>query len=45
MANPKITRFGKEGFEIHGRPKGSVMTLEFEIDGRTFTALNGGPAF
>jgi predicted 3-demethylubiquinone-9 3-methyltransferase (glyoxalase superfamily) len=41
----KITRYGKEGFEIHGRPEGSVMTVEFEINGQTFTALNGGPIF
>jgi predicted 3-demethylubiquinone-9 3-methyltransferase (glyoxalase superfamily) len=26
-------------------PKGSVMTIEFELDGERFTALNGGPAF
>ena len=38
----RITRYGKEGFEIHGRPPGSVMTVEFELDGQTFTALNGG---
>ncbi|HZR45154.1 MAG TPA: VOC family protein, partial [Candidatus Manganitrophaceae bacterium] len=41
----KITRYGKEGFEIHGRPEGSVLTVEFEINGQPFTALNGGPAF
>ncbi|MDB5048465.1 MAG: 3-demethylubiquinone-9 3-methyltransferase [Fibrobacteres bacterium] len=41
----RITRYGKEGFEIHGRPEGSVMTAEFELDGLGFTALNGGPAF
>jgi predicted 3-demethylubiquinone-9 3-methyltransferase (glyoxalase superfamily) len=41
----KISRYGKEGFEIHGRPAGTVMTLEFEINGQTFTALNGGPIF
>lgn len=41
----RISRYGKEGFEIHGRPEGSVMTVEFEIDGQTFTALNGGPVF
>ncbi len=40
-----ITRYGKEGFEIHGRPAGSVLTVEFELDGQPFTALNGGPAF
>lgn len=41
----RISRYGKEGFEIHGRPEGSVMTVEFELDGRAFTALNGGPVF
>jgi predicted 3-demethylubiquinone-9 3-methyltransferase (glyoxalase superfamily) len=41
----KITRYGKEGFEVHGRPAGSVMTVEFEIEGESFTALNGGPPF
>ena len=41
----RITRYGKEGFEIHGRPEGTVMTAEFELDGQTFTALNGGPIF
>lgn len=40
-----ITRYGTAGFEIHGRPAGSVMTVEFELDGQRFTALNGGPVF
>jgi predicted 3-demethylubiquinone-9 3-methyltransferase (glyoxalase superfamily) len=40
-----ITRYGTAGFETHGRPAGSVMTVEFELDGHTFTALNGGPLF
>ena len=40
-----IARYGKEGFEIHGRPAGSVMTMAFELDGQKFTALNGGPVF
>ena len=39
------TRYGKAGFEQHHRPAGSVMTVEFELDGQRFTALNGGPAF
>lgn len=26
-------------------PAGSVMTVEFTLDGQTFTALNGGPHF
>jgi len=41
----EISRYGKEGFEIHGRPEGSVMTVAFEIEGQSFTALNGGPHF
>ncbi len=41
----RITRYGKEGYEIHGKPEGTVMTVEFEIDGQSFTALNGGPVF
>jgi len=41
----RIARYGKAGFEIHGRPEGTVMTVEFEINGQAFTALNGGPAF
>lgn len=41
----RITRYGKEGYEIHGRPEGTVMTVEFEIEGQVFTALNGGPVF
>ena len=38
-------RFPAGGKEIHGRPAGSVMTVEFELDGHSFTALNGGPHF
>jgi predicted 3-demethylubiquinone-9 3-methyltransferase (glyoxalase superfamily) len=41
----RVTRYGKEGFEIHGRPEGSAMTVEFVLDGQPFTALNGGPLF
>jgi predicted 3-demethylubiquinone-9 3-methyltransferase (glyoxalase superfamily) len=40
-----ITRYGKDGHEIHGKPAGSVMTVEFEIAGTKFLALNGGPEF
>jgi predicted 3-demethylubiquinone-9 3-methyltransferase (glyoxalase superfamily) len=40
-----ISRYGKEGFEIHGRPAGSVMTVAFRLEGQPFTALNGGPQF
>jgi len=41
----RISRYGKEGFEIHGQPEGTVLTVEFEINGQAFTALNGGPVF
>jgi predicted 3-demethylubiquinone-9 3-methyltransferase (glyoxalase superfamily) len=40
-----VTRYGEAGREIHGKPPGSVMTVEFELDGQAFTALNGGPLF
>ena len=36
-----VTRYGSAG----PRPEGSVMTVEFELDGQTFFALNGGPEF
>jgi predicted 3-demethylubiquinone-9 3-methyltransferase (glyoxalase superfamily) len=41
----RISRYGNEGFEIHGRKAGTVMTVEFELDGQPFVALNGGPQF
>jgi predicted 3-demethylubiquinone-9 3-methyltransferase (glyoxalase superfamily) len=36
---------GKELEEISGRKEGSVMTVEFELDGQHFSALNGGEVF
>jgi predicted 3-demethylubiquinone-9 3-methyltransferase (glyoxalase superfamily) len=41
----KVARFGEAGREIHGRPAGSVMTVDFELSGQRFLALNGGPQF
>jgi predicted 3-demethylubiquinone-9 3-methyltransferase (glyoxalase superfamily) len=41
----KISRYGEAGQDVHRRPPGSVMTVEFELDGQPFTALNGGPVF
>ena len=41
----KIARYGKAGVEEHRKPEGSVMTVQFELAGQTFTALNGGPIF
>jgi len=43
----KILRYGEEAAKVSqsGRPEGSALTIEFEIEGQKFTALNGGPAF
>ncbi len=41
----KIARYGEVGQKIHGKPPGTVMTVAFELDGQSFTALNGGPIF
>ena len=41
----KIARYGEEGERVAGRPKGSVMTVEFQLEGQAFMALNGGPVF
>ena len=40
-----IARYGEAGAEVSGRPKGTVMTVEFQLDGQEFLALNGGPIF
>lgn len=37
----EVARYGEAG----PRPAGTVMIVTFELDGRTFTALNGGPEF
>ncbi len=37
--------YGEAGREFHGMPPGSVMTIAFDLDGQSFTALNGGPQF
>lgn len=41
----EVARYGEAGHEFHGKPPGSVMTVVFELDGQSFTALNGGPQF
>lgn len=41
----RVARYGEAGAKVSGRPKGSVMTATFEIDGQEFMALNGGPHF
>lgn len=40
-----ISRYGKEGVEVHGQKEGTVLTVSFQINGQPFTALNGGPVF
>jgi predicted 3-demethylubiquinone-9 3-methyltransferase (glyoxalase superfamily) len=40
-----VSRYGEAGREVHGMAPGTVLTVEFELDGQSFTALNGGPAF
>jgi predicted 3-demethylubiquinone-9 3-methyltransferase (glyoxalase superfamily) len=41
----EISRYDEETANVSGRPKGSVMTVAFEIEGQEFVALNGGPVF
>lgn len=38
-------RYDDEGANASGRPKGTVMTVPFQIEGQEFVALNGGPIF
>lgn len=40
-----VSHFNKVGHEIHGRPAGMVMVVEFLLDGQRMLALNGGPQF
>ena len=40
-----VSRYGDSGAKVSGRPKGSVMTITFRLDGQDFMALNGGPLF
>jgi len=41
----KVTRYGEAEARVSGRAAGSVMTIEFEMEGQRFVALNGGPHF
>lgn len=40
-----MSHYGEAGQEIHGQTPGTVMTVEFELNGQRFQALNGGPIF
>lgn len=41
----KVARYDEAGAQVSGRRAGSVMTIEFQIAGQDFIALNGGPCF
>jgi predicted 3-demethylubiquinone-9 3-methyltransferase (glyoxalase superfamily) len=41
----RVARYGKASAKVSGRPAGSIMTMEFQLDGQDFVALNGGPVF
>jgi len=40
-----VNRYGEEGAKAAGRPRGSVMTVVFELECQEFIAINGGPVF
>src|SRR5713226_6609665 len=41
----KIARYDEAGAQASGMPKGTAMTVSFQLEGQDFTALNGGPHF
>lgn len=41
----RITRYDEASAEASGQPEGSVLTVEFELEGQPFVGLNGGPQF
>ena len=41
----KVARYDEAGAKVSGRPAGSIMTVEFKLEGQEFVALNGGPIF
>src|SRR5690242_20702535 len=40
-----IARYDKAAAQASGRPEGSAMVVDFELDGQKVSALNGGPVF
>jgi predicted 3-demethylubiquinone-9 3-methyltransferase (glyoxalase superfamily) len=40
-----VSRYGKEGYEVHKMKEGSVLAVHFQINGQPFVALNAGPVF
>ncbi len=41
----KVSRYDEASAEVSGQPVGSVLTVEFQLEGQDFIALNGGPVF
>lgn len=41
----RISKYPDYGQEIHGKPAGSVMVVDFQLMGQRFSALNGGAHF
>jgi predicted 3-demethylubiquinone-9 3-methyltransferase (glyoxalase superfamily) len=41
----RVSYYTEEGHEIHGMPAGTVLVVEFNLDGQQFMAMNGGPIF
>ena len=41
----KTTRYDAESAKVSGQPEGSVLTIDFTLEGYQLLALNGGPAF
>lgn len=40
-----VSRYGKAGFEVHGQPEGTAMSVDMRLGGQPMLALNGGPNF
>jgi predicted 3-demethylubiquinone-9 3-methyltransferase (glyoxalase superfamily) len=40
-----VARYDEAGAKASGRPKGTAMTVAFQLEGQEFVALNGGPHF
>ena len=41
----RVSKYPNAGQEAHHKPAGSIMTVDFEIEGQRFTAINAGPVF
>ena len=41
----RVSHYANDGQETHHMPDGSVMVVEFELEGQSFQALNAGPIF